>query len=117
MACDERLVARIRVALQGVEGTNERRMFGGACFTLNGHMFCGVVKDELMVRVGLEQYQSALQRLHTREMDFTGRAMCGYVFVSKPGIKNAASLRAWLERARKFVIKLPHKRASKRRNK
>jgi TfoX/Sxy family transcriptional regulator of competence genes len=103
MACDEQLVLRMRDALQGVAGVGERRMFGGVCFTLNGNMCCGVVKDEIMVRVGPEKYSSALEHPHAREMDFTGRTMQGYVFVAKPGFESDASLRAWIDKARLFV--------------
>jgi TfoX/Sxy family transcriptional regulator of competence genes len=109
MACDEQLVLRIRETLQDVAGVSERRMFGGACFTLNGNMFCGVVKDEIMVRVGQENYSSALRRPHAREMDFTGRAMQGYVFIARPGFKSGLSLRAWIHKALDYVGTLPAK--------
>lgn len=109
MACDEQLVQRIRDYLMGAPGVGERRMFGGVCFTLNGNMFCGVVKDEIMVRVGPENYLAALQRPHARKMDFTGRSMKGYVFVAKSGFRNDASLSAWVEWARVFASTLPAK--------
>ena len=64
MACDEELVQRIRVALGDAADLSERRMFGGVCFMLEGHMVCGVVKDEMMVRVGPENYAKALEAPH-----------------------------------------------------
>ena len=75
MVCNEQLVARIRAVLESVRGVTERCMFGGVCFTLNGNMVCGVVKDDLMVRVGPDKYTDAIKLPHAREMDFTGRAM------------------------------------------
>jgi len=60
MACDETLVDRVRDQLSGIPGIAERRMFGGVCFTLNGNMLCGVVKNEIMVRVGDAAYPAAL---------------------------------------------------------
>jgi TfoX/Sxy family transcriptional regulator of competence genes len=107
MACDERLVKRIREVLRETRGTGERRMFGGVCFTLNGHMFCGVVKEDIMLRVGPTNYAAALRRPHAREMDFTGKAMAGYVFVAKAGAHNEKSLRAWIDMAAGFVGALP----------
>jgi TfoX N-terminal domain len=92
MACDERLVKRIRAVLKRQPGTGERRMFGGVCFMLNGNMVCGVVGTELMVRVGPDKHQDAVQRPHTRKMDFTGQAMKGYVFVDPQGIKGELAL-------------------------
>lgn len=109
MACDERLVQRIRDEIRHNAGIGERRMFGGVCFTLNGNMFCGVAKDEIMFRIGQANYNAALERPHVREMDFTGRPMRGYVFVARPGIESPASLRMWIGMAREFVAMLPAK--------
>jgi TfoX/Sxy family transcriptional regulator of competence genes len=50
----------------------ERQMFGGLAFVLGGHMFCGVVTDTLMVRLGPGGAGSALDQPHVRPMDFTG---------------------------------------------
>ena len=109
MSCDEGLVQRIRGDLKTLPGIGERRMFGGACFTLNGHMVFGVVKDELMVRVGGDAYEAALAVRHARPMDFTGRPMKGYVFIEAAGIRADAALWNWLERGLKFVRTLPAK--------
>jgi hypothetical protein len=114
MAYDERLVERIRGLLKGTANVHERRMFGGVCFTLNGNMFCGVVKDEIMVRTGPAQFYSALRTPHAREMDFTGRAMAGYVFVAKEGFASEAALRKWLDVAETFVHTLPAKTPKRR---
>ena len=81
MAYDERLAQRVREELADRPGYAEKKMFGGLCFLLRGNMCCGVGKDGLMVRVGPEQYESALADDHARQMDFTGRPMKGFVFV------------------------------------
>jgi TfoX/Sxy family transcriptional regulator of competence genes len=109
MACDEHLVARIRRDLRTTPTVDERRMFGGVCFTLNGNMVCGVVKDELMVRVGGDAHELALARPHAREMDFTGRPMRGYVFVSAEGVQNDEALWSWIEQGLAFVGTLASK--------
>lgn len=116
MACDERLVERIRAVLKGVRGAGERRMFGGVCFALNGNMTCGVVKDELIVRVGPDRHQDALTRRHARPMDFTGRPMKGYVFVAPPGIKTASGLRSWTRMGIEYVRTLPRKLPNRKRS-
>ena len=59
MAFDEATVDRVRSLLEGSPGYAERRMFGGLTFMVRGHMCCGVIKDELMVRVGPEQNDEA----------------------------------------------------------
>src|SRR6185437_2435554 len=81
VAYDEDLADRVREVLPHGEAVTERRMFGGLAFMLGGHMFCGVVKDALMARLGPETAGRALGRPHVRPMDFTGRPMKGMVFI------------------------------------
>ena len=109
MPCDDQLVARVRAVLKRTRGTVERRMFGGVCFTLNGNMVCGVVNTDLMARVGSDKYDDALKQPHVREMDFTGRAMKGYVFISAPGTKSDPSLKYWIKAGIAYVKALPPK--------
>ncbi|HEX6202443.1 MAG TPA: TfoX/Sxy family protein [Thermoanaerobaculia bacterium] len=109
MAHSEVLAARVRRALAGHPGLAEKRMFGGLCFLLRGNMCCGVVGDELMVRVGPEEHRAALALPHAREMDFTGRPLRGFVYVSPAGIAADAELAAWVERGARFAESLPAK--------
>ncbi len=85
MAYDEAFAQRIRRALGARAGVTEKKMFGGLAFLLDGKMVCGIVKDDLVVRVGAERYEDALRKLHVRPMDFTGRPMRGYVYVGAGG--------------------------------
>ena len=99
MAYDEGLADRIRMALRGRDDVVEKKMFGGLTFMVAGRMACGVVKDELMVRVGPDGHGSALAEPHTRPMDFTGRPMRGMVYVDAAGIASDADLAHWVQRA------------------
>jgi len=108
MAYDTRLADRIRALLDGRRGVTEKAMFGGLAFMVGGHMSCGVVKDELMLRLGEEQAERALERPHVRPMDFTGRPLKGMVFVGPEGLRGQA-LRRWVERAAAFANSLPPK--------
>lgn len=110
MAYDEELAARIRRQLDGHDGVTERKMFGGIAFMRNGNMICGVVKDELMVRVGAEAYADALARPHARPMDFTGRPMKGMLFVGADGIRCDNGLSSWTGLSLAFAASLPPKR-------
>lgn len=109
MAYDERLAERVREVLLGEERVSERKMFGGIAFMVRGNMCCGVVKDELMVRVGPDQYDTLLGRPGARPMDFTGRPMKGLVYVAAPGLESDRALRAWVERGVWFAASLPAK--------
>lgn len=109
MAYDEKLAERIRLSLAGWRGVSERKMFGGVAFLVRGHMLCGVVGPELMVRVGPEAYAAALARPHVREMDFTGRPLTGMVYVGAAGIRTTRQLDSWIARGLDFVQSLPAK--------
>jgi TfoX/Sxy family transcriptional regulator of competence genes len=109
MSYDEALAARVRSRLAAEEGLTERKMFGGLAFMLDGHMVCGIVRDELMLRLGPERAAAALERPHVRQMDITGRPLTGMVFVAPAGL-GQASLRSWVGQAIAFVRTLPPKR-------
>ena len=109
MAFDEGTAQRIREALDDRADVSEKKMFGGITFLLGGNMCVGVVGDELMVRVGAAQFEAALAELHAREMDFTGRAMKGFVYVAEPGFESDGDLCAWVERGVAFAGSLPAK--------
>ena len=108
MAYDEELADRVRVLLVGEEGLTERKMFGGLAFMVNGHMACGIVKDELMLRLGAEGAEAALERPNVRPMDFTGRPMTGMVYVERGGLGDS-ELKGWVAQAAAFARFLPPK--------
>ena len=54
---------------------------------------CGVVKDDLMVRIGEAGYAEALRKPHVRPMDFTGRPLTGYIYVAASGCRGDFSRR------------------------
>jgi TfoX/Sxy family transcriptional regulator of competence genes len=107
MTYDEKLAQRIRKVLPPDATIEERKMFGGVAFLLKGKMFVGVVESDLMVRIGAEAYDAALARPHVRPMDFTGRPLTGFVFVSDAGIRTQKNLGDWIHRAMTFVATLP----------
>jgi TfoX/Sxy family transcriptional regulator of competence genes len=109
MAYDEGLAQRIREHLEERSDVSERKMFGGAAFMLAGNMCCGVVADELMVRVGADGYEDALAQPDARAMDFTGKPMRGMVYVGVPGIAEDDDLGAWIDRGVSFASSLPAK--------
>jgi TfoX/Sxy family transcriptional regulator of competence genes len=115
MAYDEALADRIRRALGPRPGVDEKKMFGGLAFLLEGKMFCGIVGDDLMVRVGPEGHDDALRRPHVRPMDFTGRPMKGYVYVAPAGCKSDRALADWVDRGARFAATLEDQPQRKRR--
>jgi len=111
MAYDPRLAELIRDLLGGAAGLEEKHMFGGVAFLIRGHMACGIVKDDLMVRTGPDEYEKALARPHARSMDFTGRPMKGMLYVSPEGCLTTAALRRWVELGVRYANSLPPKKS------
>jgi hypothetical protein len=109
VAYDEDLADRVRSVLPAAEAIAERQMFGGLAFMLGGHMFCGVVKDTLMVRLGPDRAELALREPYVRPMDFTGRPMKGMIFVEPGGLAGSA-LGRWVDAAADYVRGLPPKK-------
>ncbi len=112
MAYDEGLAERVRDLLADEHGLSEKRMFGGLAFLLKGNMCVGVVKDELMVRVGPDAYQRLLNQHHARKMDFTGRPMKGFLYVGAAGFESDEDLGRWVGHGKAYADTLPAKRAS-----
>ncbi len=110
MPYDHDLADRVRAVLPDGAAVTERQMFGGLAFMLGGHMFCGVVKDTLMLRLGPEAAGRALGQPHVRPMDFTGRPMKGMVFIDPAGLQGDA-LRRWVDAAADYARGLPRKPA------
>ena len=109
MPYNEELATRVRATLGPLSGVTEKKMFGGLAFMLNGNMCVGVTSDDLMVRVGPEQHENLLTLPHARPMDFTGRAMKGFVFVGLGGTQEEESLKEWVARGVGFAGALPKK--------
>jgi TfoX/Sxy family transcriptional regulator of competence genes len=109
VAFNEILAERVRVALADAPDLYERLMFGGIAFMVSGHMACGVVDDELMLRLGPEGAELALDQPHVRPMDFTGRPMRSMVFVGPQALRDDRDLERWVSAAAGFVATLPPK--------
>jgi TfoX/Sxy family transcriptional regulator of competence genes len=109
MTFNELTASKIREAMKETPGVSERSMFGGISFMLEGNMCCGVIEDNLVVRVGPGAYETVLQEPYTRPMDFTGRPLKGFVYVDRAGYEAPGSLLGWIERGVAFVRTLPRK--------
>ena len=79
MAYNEGLAELIRSDLFELSGLEEKKMFGGIAFMLNGNMVCGVHSGGGMFRVGKEREAEAPSIDGAEPMTFTGRKMGGMV--------------------------------------
>ena len=109
MVYDEGLAQRIRNNLKDRLGYEEKKMFGGIGFLFFGNMACGVIRKDLVVRVGKEKYTDALLKDNVELFDMTGRAMTGWVIVKEPGYSKEANLMEWVEQGVDYSLSLPPK--------
>jgi len=109
MPYSEELAERIRELIGGRDGVGERRMFGGIAWMVNGHMACGTLGEDLMVRLSHEDAERALAEPHVGPMDFTGRPMRGFVTVHAAGIAEEEDLARWVDAGASHAASLPPK--------
>ncbi len=109
MAIDERLRDDLRAHLAGVEGVEEKSMFGGAGFMWRGNLLCGVMGDELLVRVDKADGAALVGVDGAHPMVMGGRSSRGWLLVPVPPTGRAALLTSWVARASAFVETLPAK--------
>ena len=103
MAYDEQLAKQIRQVFGTRRDIAERRMFGGLAFLCRGRMCCGIVGRDLIIRVAADDFDVVMRGRHVRPMDFTGKPLRGFVYVSPPGVRTAAALRTWLLRGERVA--------------
>ena len=108
MAYSEYQADRIRQRLSQVNLTEEKKMMGGLIFMVNHKMCIGLDidkktgQDRLMVRVGKAKHDELIFKKGSREMDFTGRVMRGFLFIEPEGFDSEDDLNFWIEKALYF---------------
>lgn len=109
MPHNQELAERIRQKLIPIVPADEKKMFGGIAFLVNGNMTVGVIKESILVRVGPEKHAAALKEPGTRPFDMSGKPMSGWVMVSKEGYSSDLALEKWIHLALEFIKTLPPK--------
>jgi hypothetical protein len=119
MPYDEYLADRIRKSLKEKKTYfEEMKMMGGLCFKVDNKMLCGIHIDKkfgdslLMARIGEDAYETEIKNENTLPMDFTGRPMKGYVYVTPLGFDTDDDLSNWLDKTLAFN---PLAKASKKK--
>lgn len=97
MAYDDQLANRVReIIAPAHRKVEEKKMFGGLCFMVNGKMCVGVESERLMVRLDPALQEELLEKEGCRPMDFTGKVMKGFVFVDKSVLNTRKRLEYWV---------------------
>ena len=121
MAYDEFIADRIsRTFKEKKAQFVTKKMIGGLCFMVDDKMCCGTHIDKkygdslLMVRIGESAYEAVKDRADCLPMDFTGRKLKGYAFVTPEGFDLDEDLSFWIQLCLDFN---PLAKSSKRKKK
>ncbi len=116
MSYDEKLAARIRKSMAGRGRVREMYAFGGVMWMLDDKMCVGVSKDRMMVRVDPAKHDALVRRPGAGRMDFTGRPMRGFLFIKPAGVRDARSLKFWVDESVSYVRTVPAKKGQRKRD-
>lgn len=121
MAYDEFIADRMRQVFNEKKIVfEEKKMFSGLCFMVDGKMCCGVHFDKkketdlIMARIGEAAFEKVKDKAGCHPMDFTGRPMKGYAFITPDGFDNEEDLAFWIQLCIEFN---PLAKASKKKKK
>ena len=110
MAYDTDLAERIRELLATEHGVDEKRMFGGLAFLINGKMAVAVSgQGGLLVRVPPEDTEKLLSTNHVSPMVMGGKEVRGWLRVAADGVKTKRQLQRWVIRGVTYCHTLPAK--------
>ncbi len=94
----EELIKRLQMATKPWERQiTGKKMFGGYCILYKGKMCVGETKGRLMVRVVANKMDAVLKMPFVKPMDFTGKPMKEFIFVSEKGFDTEEKLQEWVE--------------------
>jgi TfoX/Sxy family transcriptional regulator of competence genes len=109
MAYDEALAERVRAIIGVRSGVTERKMFGGIAWMLGGNMACGVLREDLLIRLDYDDADRALAEPNTSVFDMTGRPARGMVVVAGDSVAEDAALARWVDAGADHAASLPPK--------
>lgn len=109
MPVDAELQERVREYLRDTDGITEKQITGGAGFLLHGNLLCGVMGDELLVRIGTTDFDRVRSEGAAHPMTMAGRSSRSWLLVPADAVVEPAALARWIDRAKTFVATLPAK--------
>lgn len=112
MSYNLKLADRVREALEHLPDAEEKAMFRGICFMVNGKMCVCISGDEMLCRIGADQMDTVLENNYVRQMIIRNRPGKDFVYVSEEGYHNKKDFDHWIKLSLDFN---PLAKASKKR--
>jgi len=107
MAIDEDLRQRVREHLRPMSDIEEKPMVGGTGFMWRGNLLCGVMGEDLLVRIAGDDYDTFIGDEGARPMVMAGKSGKRWILVHKSIVSRKPAMQIWIDRAREFVGTLP----------
>jgi TfoX/Sxy family transcriptional regulator of competence genes len=114
MAYNEKLTARVREALSHLPHVEEKKMFSGITFMVNGKMCISVGNDRIMCRIDPAIHDNVVERKGVRTVQMKGRDYKGYVYVNEEGIKTKKDFDFWVSLSLEFNKKAKASKPAKK---
>jgi TfoX/Sxy family transcriptional regulator of competence genes len=108
------LVERFEAAVAGIDGLEQRKMFGYPAGFIGGNLTTSLHQESWIVRLGDDERNERVAAGWTNFEPMPGRPMRGYVAMPADVAADPDQARAWVERAAAYVRSLPPKAAKKR---
>ena len=100
MAYNEKLADRVREFIAETDHTvEEKKMFGGLCFMVNGKMWVGVKMDKLLVRLDPKTFEEVVEKDGVAPMQMKDKVSKGFVFVDADTLNSKKAFEYWLKLA------------------
>ena len=112
MSYNPKLADKIREAFEHLPDVEEKEMFRGVCFMVNGKMCICVSGDEMLCRIGAAAMETALENSYTRQMIIRDKPSKDFIYVSEEGFHNKKDFDHWVKLALDFN---PLAKAAKKR--
>ena len=102
MAYNVKLANRVRSALAHLLKMEEKKMFSGVTFIVDGKMCISVSDDKIMCRIDPALHNVAIEKNGCRTVEMGGRQYKGYVYISEEGLKTKKNFDYWIGLALDF---------------
>lgn len=102
MAYNEKINNRVREALKDIPKVEEKKMFGGVAFMVDGKMCINVGDNEMMCRIDPALHNIVIQNNNVRTVVMKGREYKGYIYVSEDSITSKKDFNYWVGLALDF---------------
>lgn len=109
MPYDPGLAERVAELIGLDPGIEEKKMFGGLVWMLNGNMALGVWQEALILRTAKDKNYPLLADPFVRPFDITGKPMRGLVMVDPEGFEDDRELERYVRLGLDFAGGLPPK--------